>query len=88
MKIFVVYHMTARKSKHTSCQKRTKNIFNTIGIYTKKQDKSITLPYVTKDQIAAAREMDLLTYLRRFDPEELVHIGGNTGLHHGTAWRR
>ena len=28
--------------------------------------------------IATAREMDLLTYLRRFDPEELVHIGGNT----------
>ena len=24
------------------------------------------------------RQMDLLTYLRRFDPEELVHIGGNT----------
>jgi len=46
------------------------------------------LPYVTKDQIAAAREMDLLTYLRRFDPEELVHFGGNTGLHHGAAWRR
>ena len=22
--------------------------------------------------------MDLLTYLRRFEPEELVHIGGNT----------
>ena len=43
---------------------------------------------MTKDQIAAAREMDLLTYLRRFDPEELVHIGGNTGLHHGAAWRR
>ncbi|MFR7895421.1 MAG: topoisomerase, partial [Dysosmobacter sp.] len=29
-------------------------------------------------QIAAAREMDLLTYLRRFEPEELVHIGGDT----------
>ena len=80
--------MAARKSKHTSCRKRTKNIFNTIGIYTKKQERSITLPYVTKDQIAAAREMDLLTYLRRFDPEELVHFGGNTGLHHGAAWRR
>ena len=39
MKIFVVYHMAARKSKHTSCQKRTKNIFNTIGIYTKKQER-------------------------------------------------
>ena len=46
------------------------------------------MPYVTKDQIAAAREMDLLTYLRRFDPEESVHFGGNTGLHHGAAWRR
>ena len=36
------------------------------------------MPYVTKGQIAAAREMDLLTYLRRFEPEELVHIGGDT----------
>ena len=37
-----------------------------------------TTPYIPKDRIAAAREMDLLTYLRRFEPEELVHIGGNT----------
>ena len=37
-----------------------------------------TIPYLSKDQIAAAREMDLLTYLRRFEPEELVHIGGDT----------
>lgn len=36
------------------------------------------MPYVTKGQIAAAREMDLLTYLRRFEPQELVHIGGDT----------
>ena len=36
------------------------------------------MPYIPKDQIAAAREMDLLTYLRRFEPEELVHIGGDT----------
>ena len=36
------------------------------------------IPYLSKEQIAAAREMDLLTYLRRFEPEELVHIGGNT----------
>ena len=36
------------------------------------------MPYIPKDRIAAAREMDLLTYLRRFEPEELVHIGGNT----------
>lgn len=36
------------------------------------------MPYIPKDQIVAAREMDLLTYLRRFEPEELVHIGGDT----------
>lgn len=43
---------------------------------------------MTKDQIATAREMDLLTYLCRFDPEELVHFGGNTGLYHGAAHGR
>lgn len=36
------------------------------------------MPYLSKEQIAAAREMDLLTYLRRFEPQELVHIGGDT----------
>jgi len=41
------------------------------------KEVSIT-PYLSKDQIAAAREMDLLTYLRRFEPQELVHIGGDT----------
>lgn len=41
------------------------------------KEVSIT-PYLSKDQITAAREMDLLTYLRRFEPQELVHIGGDT----------
>lgn len=36
------------------------------------------MPYVSKEQLAAAREMDLLTYLRRFEPQELVHISGST----------
>ena len=36
------------------------------------------MPYLSKDQIAAAREMDLLTYLRLFEPQELVHVSGNT----------
>ena len=36
------------------------------------------MPYLSKEQIAAAREMDLMTYLRRFEPEELVHVGGDT----------
>ena len=44
--------------------------------------KVMTLPYLSKDQIATAREMDLLTYLRRFEPDELVHIGGNTYTTH------
>ena len=34
--------------------------------------------YVTPEQIAQAKEWDLLTYLQRFDPQELVHFGGNT----------
>lgn len=36
------------------------------------------MPYVPKEQLAAAREVDLLTYLRRFEPQELVHISGST----------
>ena len=40
--------------------------------------KVMTLPCLSKDQIAAAREMDLLTYLRRFEPDELVYVGSGT----------
>ena len=35
------------------------------------------MPYYTKEQIAQAREMDLLTYLRLYDPGELMHVSGN-----------
>ena len=48
-----------------------------LALFSCTKEVSIT-PYLSKDQIAAAREMDLLTYLRRFEPEELVHIGGDT----------
>ena len=34
--------------------------------------------YVTPEQITQAKELDLLTYLQRFDPHELVHVSGNT----------
>ena len=34
--------------------------------------------YVTPEQITQAKELDLLTYLQRYDPHELVHVGGNT----------
>ena len=36
------------------------------------------MPFVSKKQIAQAREMDLLTYLQRYEPEELVHFSRNT----------
>ena len=31
---------------------------------------------VTPEEIRRAKEMDLLTYLRNFEPQELVHLGG------------
>ena len=34
--------------------------------------------YVTPEQIAKAKEIDLLTYLQRFDPHQLVRVSGNT----------
>lgn len=34
--------------------------------------------YVTRSQIAKAKEIDLLTYLQQYDPNELLHVGGNT----------
>lgn len=36
------------------------------------------MSFVSKEQIAHAREMDLLTYLQRYEPEELVYFSGNT----------
>ena len=34
--------------------------------------------YVTPEQIAQAKELDLLTYLQRDAPHELVRIGSST----------
>ncbi len=36
------------------------------------------MPYIPPDVVAKAKEMDLLTYLRYFEPEELIHFGGDT----------
>ncbi len=36
------------------------------------------MPYYDKKQISQAREMDLLTYLQRHEPDELIHDGGGT----------
>ena len=30
------------------------------------------MAFIPRDQVSLAREMDLLTYLRRFEPQELV----------------
>ena len=34
--------------------------------------------YVTPEQITQAKEIDLLTYLQRYDPNQLVYVGGST----------
>jgi hypothetical protein len=35
------------------------------------------MPYVTPEQIERAKQMDLLTYLQHYEPQELVHFSGN-----------
>lgn len=36
------------------------------------------MAYVSPEQLARAREIDLLSYLQRYEPQELIHFGGNT----------
>ena len=38
----------------------------------------MTLPYYSKEVIKKAKEMDLLTYLQNYEPDELVHFSGDT----------
>lgn len=38
----------------------------------------MTLPYYPKEIIKKAKEMDLLTYLKNYEPDELVHFSGDT----------
>ena len=35
------------------------------------------MPFIPPEQLARARKMDLLTYLRCCEPDELVSVGGN-----------
>ena len=35
------------------------------------------MPYIDPAMIAEAKQMDLLTYLQNYEPQELVHISGN-----------
>ena len=34
--------------------------------------------YIAAEDVAKAKEMDRLTYLRNYEPQELVHVSGNT----------
>ena len=36
------------------------------------------MSYIAAEDIAKAKEMDLLTYLRNYESQELVHVSGNT----------
>ena len=36
------------------------------------------MPYIEPEAILEARNMDLLTYLRNYEPNELVHLSGNS----------
>ncbi len=36
------------------------------------------MPYYTEEQIMKARSIDLLTYLQKYEPTELMHVRGNT----------
>ena len=36
------------------------------------------MPYIPPEVVAKAKEMDLLTYLKNYEPNKLVHFGGST----------
>ena len=36
------------------------------------------MPYIPPEVVTKAKEMDLLTYLKNYEPGELVHFGGST----------
>lgn len=36
------------------------------------------MPYITAEDIALAKQMDILTYLQSYEPQEIVRVSGNT----------
>lgn len=36
------------------------------------------MPYIPSEVVSRAKQMDLYTYLRSYEPQELVHLGGGT----------
>ena len=46
------------------------------------------MPYIPPEVVAQVREMDLLIYLRTYEPQEMVHFGGApTAPVSTTAWK-
>jgi hypothetical protein len=43
----------------------------------KTNEGGIFMPYIAPEVIAEAKRMDLLTYLRNYEPHELVRVSGN-----------
>lgn len=36
------------------------------------------MPYIAPEVVQEVKRMDLLTYLKNYEPQELVHFSGNT----------
>lgn len=36
------------------------------------------MPYIPPEVVSKAKQMDLYTYLKTYEPQELVHFGGST----------
>ena len=43
------------------------------------------MPYIAPEVVREVKQMDLLTYLKNYEPYELVHFSGNT--YRGKWWR-
>ena len=37
-----------------------------------------SMPYIAPEVVREVKRMDLLTYLKNYEPQELVHFSGNT----------
>lgn len=53
-----------------------KNLFTNIHFRAGKE--VIIMPYIAPDVVQKVKQMDLLTYLKNYEPYELVHFSGNT----------
>ena len=52
--------------------------FSIFPVYRYVTERRFFMSYIPPEAVAKAKEMDLLTYLKNYEPQELVHFGGNT----------